>query len=148
MKIFWDVTRDRTQFTCLAVSHSNIKLEWFALVWGCNRKLFMHGLFCPIRLIDLIKCKISSFWKRKLVCFQVVCSSRCKWTGGHDKHDSSGIWQRTPEIPLGNQTASRIGYCGGMVLGFRWVQSSFSQLGKFGNSAISLKGEDLSNIKI
>ena len=48
-------SRGWTQITCLAVNHSNHYTRMFSvLVWGSNLILFMHGWFCPIRLIHLI----------------------------------------------------------------------------------------------
>ena len=50
-----DLTRGWTWVTCLAVRHFNHYTRMFSvLVWGCNWILFMHGCFCPIRLIHLI----------------------------------------------------------------------------------------------
>ena len=58
------LTRDWTQITCLAVSHSNHYTRMFSmLVWGCNWILFMHRWFCLIRLIHLIGWKSLHFEK-------------------------------------------------------------------------------------
>ena len=46
------LTRDWTQITCLAVSHSNRYARMFSvLVWGCSWIIFMHDWFCPVHLI-------------------------------------------------------------------------------------------------
>ena len=59
------MTRDWTKMTCLAVSHSNHYTKMFSvLVWGSNWILFMHGWFCPIRLIHVIGRKSLHFEKR------------------------------------------------------------------------------------
>ena len=50
-----DLTRNWTNMACLAVRDFNHYTRMFSvLVWGCNWILFMHGWFCPIRLIHSI----------------------------------------------------------------------------------------------
>ena len=67
-KKFGNLTRDWTQITCLSVRHLNHYTRMFSvLVWGCNWNLFMHGWFCPIRLIYLIGPK-SFHFEKKLEC--------------------------------------------------------------------------------
>ena len=62
-----DLTRDWTQIACIAVRHLNHYTKLFSvLVWGCNWIPFMHGWFCPIRLIHLIGCKSLHFEKTRL----------------------------------------------------------------------------------
>ena len=48
-------------FTCLSVTHSN---HYTVLVWGCSWILFIHGWFCPVRLIR---------WKTLDFC--LICSN-------------------------------------------------------------------------
>ena len=68
-KKFRDLTRNWTWIACLTVRHLNHYTTMFSvLVWGCNWILFMHGWFCPIRLIHLIGQKSLHFEKNRL-CF-------------------------------------------------------------------------------
>ena len=64
-KKFRDFTRNWTQIACLLVRHLNYYTRMSSvLVWGYNWFLFMHGWFCPIRLIHLIGRKSFHFEKK------------------------------------------------------------------------------------
>ena len=53
-----------TQIACLDVRHLNQYTRMISvLVWGCNWIPFMHGWFCPIRLMHLIGRKSLHFEK-------------------------------------------------------------------------------------
>ena len=52
-----DVTKDWTQIAGLGVRHFTRMFS--EIVWGCNWMLFMHGWFCPIRLIGDSKSYLS-----------------------------------------------------------------------------------------
>ena len=74
-----DLTRDWTQIACIAVRHLNHYTKLFSvLVWGCNWIPFMHGWFCPIRLIHLIGCKSLHFEKTRLTSIHDCHSENIK----------------------------------------------------------------------
>ena len=66
-KKFGDFSRIWTQIACLAVKCLNHYTKPFSvLVWDYNSIIFMHGRFCPIRLIHLIGRKSLHFEKTGL----------------------------------------------------------------------------------
>ena len=68
-KKFRDLSRNRTQINCLAVRRLSHYTRMFSvLLSGCNWMLFMHGWFCPIRLIHLIGWKSLHFENNRLFC--------------------------------------------------------------------------------
>ena len=53
------------EIICITVRHFSHYTRMFSVhMWGCNWILFMHGWFCPIRLIHLIGWKSLHFEKK------------------------------------------------------------------------------------
>ena len=59
-----DLNRNWTQIDCLPVRNTKL---FSVLAWGCNWILFMHGSFCPIRLIHLIGRKLCILKKTRCI---------------------------------------------------------------------------------
>ena len=82
-KNFGDFIKDWIQIAFLPLSHSNHYITMFSvLVWGCNWILFMHGRFCPVRLIHRIR-RISLHFDKKLIGLNlwrvIVCFVACAY---------------------------------------------------------------------
>ena len=82
--LFRDLTRVWTQNSCLVVSHSYHYTRIVSvLVWDCNWILFMHGLFCPFRLIHNLFILKKKHWNVTLkldIPFNSSMVFACCWT--------------------------------------------------------------------
>ena len=97
-KKFRDLTSYWTQIACSAVRHLNYYTKLFSvLMWGCISIIFMHGWFCPIRLIHLIGRKSLHFEKSRIVFSAFVLtirffSSRCSYHDVKHKNLLNSMW--------------------------------------------------------
>ena len=117
--------RDWTQITCLVVNHPNYYTR--KVFCACVRHrwiLFMHGWFCPIRLIHLIRWKSVHF--EKLECRDSVpkatwCLKRHgslylqvkKYKRGSQLNDDTSSWDSSGSIQININIIYSISYVQG-----------------------------------